>query len=311
MQEHQHLSDKEITDDLVRPVIRSDKWFWSVVGFLGFIMLAGLSGYVYELYSGLGVTNVSRPVYWGAYITNFVFWIGISHAGIMVSAILRLTQAEWRRPITRAAEVLTLFSLIAALSNILFHVGRPWRIYWITPLPPIFIGFDFARGIWPNVRSPFVWDPVAVGTYLLSTILFIYTCLIPDIALVRDKVKSGPAKIIYSILALGFRGTPRQWKVQATAPILLSALVLPIFVSVHSIVSWDFAVSIAVEGWHSTIFAPYFIIGAIHSGVSGVVTLMAGLLWLYKLDKYIKPDHFDAVGRLLVIVATIWFLALF
>ena len=311
MQEHQHLSDKEITDDLVRPVIRSDKWFWSVVGFLGFIMLAGLSGYVYELYSGLGVTNVSRPVYWGAYITNFVFWIGISHAGIMVTAILRLTQAEWRRPITRAAEVLTLFSLIAALSNILFHVGRPWRIYWITPLPPIFIGFDFARGIWPNVRSPFVWDPVAVGTYLLSTILFIYTCLIPDIALVRDKVKSGPAKIIYSILALGFRGTPRQWKVQATAPILLSALVLPIFVSVHSIESWDFAVSSAVEGWHSTIFAQYFFIGDINSGVSGVVTLLAGLLWVYKLDKYIKPDHFDAVGRLLVIVATIWFLALF
>jgi Ni/Fe-hydrogenase subunit HybB-like protein len=311
MQEHQQLSDTEITEDLTAPVIRSAKWFWSVVGLLGFIMLVGISGYIYELYSGLGVTGVARPVYWGAYITNFVFWIGISHAGIMVSAILRLTQAEWKRPITRAAEVLTLFSLIAALSNIMFHVGRPWRIYWITPLPPIFIGFDFARGIWPNVRSPFVWDPVAVGTYLLSTILFVYTCLIPDIALVRDKVKSGPAKIIYSILALGFRGTPRQWKVQATAPILLSALVLPIFVSVHSIVSWDFAVSIAVEGWHSTIFAPYFIIGAIHSGVSGVVTLMAGLLWLYKLDKYIKPDHFDAIGRLLVVVATIWFFALF
>ncbi len=311
MQEHQQLSDSEITEDLTAPVIRSARWFWSFVGSLGFIMLVGISGYIYELYSGLGVTGVQRPVYWGAYITNFVFWIGISHAGIMVSAILRLTQAEWKRPITRAAEVLTLFSLIAALSNILFHVGRPWRIYWITPLPPIFIGFDFARGIWPNVRSPFVWDPVAVGTYLLSTILFVYTCLIPDIALVRDKVKSGPAKIVYSILALGFRGTPRQWKVQATAPILLSALVLPIFVSVHSIVSWDFAVSIAVEGWHSTIFAPYFIIGAIHSGVSGVVTLMAGLLWLYKLDKYIKPDHFDAIGRLLVVVATIWFFALF
>lgn len=311
MQEHQQLSDGEITEDLTAPVIRSARWFWSVVGSLGFIMLVGISGYIYELYSGLGVTGVQRPVYWGAYITNFVFWIGISHAGIMVSAILRLTQAEWKRPITRAAEVLTLFSLIAALSNIMFHVGRPWRIYWITPLPPIFIGFDFARGIWPNVRSPFVWDPVAVGTYLLSTILFVYTCLIPDIALVRDKVKSGPAKIVYSILALGFRGTPRQWKVQATAPILLSALVLPIFVSVHSIVSWDFAVSIAVEGWHSTIFAPYFIIGAIHSGVSGVVTLMAGLLWLYKLDKYIKPDHFDAIGRLLVVVATIWFFALF
>ena len=125
MQEHTQLSDKEITDDLVSPVIRSPKWFWMTVGSLGLIMLLGLSGYVWELYSGLGVTNVRRPVYWGAYITNFVFWIGISHAGIMVSAILRLTQAEWRRPITRAAEVLTLFSLIAALSNTLFHVGRP------------------------------------------------------------------------------------------------------------------------------------------------------------------------------------------
>ena len=171
MQEHVQLTDKQITDDLVSPVLRSAKWFWMTIGFLGLIMLLGLSGYVWELYSGLGVTNVQRPVYWGAYITNFVFWIGISHAGIMVSAILRLTQAEWRRPITRAAEVLTLFSLIAALSNILFHVGRPWRIYWITPLPPIVIGYDFARGIWPNIRSPFV--SVSYTHLTLPTILLV------------------------------------------------------------------------------------------------------------------------------------------
>ena len=204
-----------------------------------------------------------------------------------------------RRPVTRAAEVLTLFSLIAALTNIAFHVGRPWRLYWIGP-------YDFSRGIWPNIRSPFVWDPSAVGTYLIGSTLFVFIALIPDLAAARDRATGFPRKI-YAVLSLGFRGTPRQWKLQAVAGILLSALVLPVFVSVHSIVSWDFAVSIGVEGWHSTIFAPYFIIGAIHSGVSAVAMLMALMVWLWKWDKYITPDHFDSIGRLLIIVATTWF----
>ena len=206
MQEHAQLTDKQITDDLVSPVLRSPKWFWMTIGSLGLIMILGLSGYVWELYSGLGVTNVSRPVYWGAYITNFVFWIGISHAGIMVSAILRLTQAEWRRPITRAAEVLTVFSLTSALMAApLVHVGRPWRAaLWVFP-------YDFARGVWPNVRSPFVWDPSAVMTYLIASTLFVLICLLPDIAIVRDRSK-GLRKKIYAVLCLGWRGTPRQWK---------------------------------------------------------------------------------------------------
>jgi len=212
---------------------------------------------------------------------------------------LRLTQAEWRRPVTRAAEVLTLFSLIAALTNIAFHVGRPWRLYWIGP-------YDFSRGIWPNIRSPFVWDPSAVGTYLIGSSLFVFIALIPDLAAARDRA-TGFRRKIYAVLCLGFRGTPRQWKLQAVAGILLSALVLPVFVSVHSIVSWDFAISIGVEGWHSTIFAPYFIIGAIHSGVSAVAMVMALMVWLWKWDKYITPDHFDAIGKLLIIVATTWF----
>ena len=308
MQEHTQLSDKEITDDLLSPVIRSPKWFWMTVGSLGLIMLLGLSGYVWELYSGLGVTNISRPVYWGAYITNFVFWIGISHAGIMISAILRLTQAEWRRPITRAAEVLTVFALTAALMAApLVHTGRPWRAFLPTPW---ILPYDFARGIWPNIRSPFVWDPMAISTYLVASSLFILVALLPDLAIIRDR-STGVRRTIYSFLCLGWRGTPRQWKLQIAAGILLSALVLPVFVSVHSIVSWDFAVQIGAEGWHSTIFAPYFIIGAIHSGVAAVATLMVVMVWVWKLHKYITPDHFDAIGRLLIVVGLTWFFFFF
>ena len=299
MQEYSHSSDKELNKSLLKDVLGMPKWWLAAFGSLLLVWLTGMGAYGWELNQGMGVTGVNRPVYWGFYITNFVFWIGISHAGIMVSAILRLIQAEWRRPVTRAAEVLTLFSLIAALTNIAFHVGRPWRLYWIGP-------YDFSRGIWPNIRSPFVWDPSAVGTYLIGSSLFVFIALIPDLAAARDRA-TGFRRKIYAVLSLGFRGTPRQWKLQAVAGILLSALVLPVFVSVHSIVSWDFAVSIGVEGWHSTIFAPYFIIGAIHSGVSAVAMLMALMVWLWNWDKYITPDHFDSIGKLLIIVATTWF----
>ena len=232
------------------------------------------------------MTGLNRPVFWGFFITNFVFWVGISHAGVMISAILRLTGAEWRRPVTRAAEVLTIFSLLTAALMPLIHTGRPWRIlYWFLP-------YDFSRGIWPDPRSPLVWDPAAIFTYLTGSILFVYVALIPDLAVARDR-STGWRFILYSILSLGFRGNPRQWKLQAVAGILLSALILPVFVSVHSIVSWDFAVNIGVEGWHATIFAPYFVIGAVHSGVSAVVTMMALMRWLWGWDKYIRPEHFD------------------
>lgn len=302
MQEHIQIDDnKQINDDLLSGVLSWPKWWIAAASFLALVIATGLGAYGWELNKGVGVAGINRPVYWGFYLANFVFWIGISHAGIMVSAILRLTQAEWRRPVTRAAEVLTLFSLIAALSNIFFHLGRPWRAFWIGP-------YDFSRGIWPNIRSPFVWDPAAIGTYLIGSSLFVYVALIPDLAVVRDKAKGKVAKTVYGILCLGWRGTPRQWKLQGVAGILLSALVLPVFVSVHSIVSWDFAVQIGVEGWHSTIFAPYFIIGAIHSGVSAVAMVMALMVWMWKgYDKYIRPDHFDAIGRLLIVVATTWF----
>jgi len=299
MQQRRVIDQIETNRILLNGQLNTPKWWLPTVLGLGFIVIIGFVIIGFMVNRGLGVTGLSRPVYWGLFITTFVFWVGISHAGIMISAILRLTQAEWRRPVTRAAELLTVFSLLTALIFPLVHAGRPWRIaYWILP-------YDFARGIFPNIRSPLIMDPVAISTYLTGSTLFLYVALLPDLGNLRDRTK-GWQKALYTILALGWRGNPRQWQLQTVGGILLSALMLPIFVSVHSIVSWDFAVTPAVEGWHSTIFAPYFVIGAVHSGVSAVVTMMALMRWLWKWDDFIRPEHFDALARLLIVVATAW-----
>ena len=304
MQEHVQLTQREINRDLLGGVLRFPWWWLPAVGFLGLVFITGVGAFGYMVNKGVGVTGLNRPVFWGFFMVNFVFWIGISHAGIMISAILRLTQAEWRRPVTRAAEVLTVFSLMGAtMAAAVVHTGRPWRSYWVFP-------YDFSRGAWINIRSPLIWDPSAVNTYLIASSLFVFVALLPDIAIIRDRT-SGLVRTFYSFLCLGWRGTPRQWRLQAVAGILLSALVLPVFVSVHSIVSWDFATQIGPEGWHSTIFAPYFIIGAIHSGVSAVATVMVLMVWLWKWDKYLRPDHFDAIGKLLIVVSTTWFFFFF
>ena len=299
MQQRRVLDQVETNRILLNGQLNTPKWWLPTVIGLGIAVMIGFVIIGFMVNRGLGVTGLSRPVYWGLFITTFVFWVGISHAGIMISAILRLTQAEWRRPVTRAAELLTVFSLMTALIFPLIHAGRPWRIaYWILP-------YDFARGIFPNVRSPLIWDPVAISTYLTGSTLFLYVALLPDLGNLRDRTR-GWQKTMYTLLALGWRGNPRQWKLQTVGGILLSALMLPIFVSVHSIVSWDFAITPAVEGWHSTIFAPYFVIGAVHSGVSAVVTMMALMRWLWKWDDFIRPEHFDALARLLIVVATTW-----
>ena len=299
MQQKRNLSQIHTNKTLLNGQLNTPKWWAPTVLILGIVVVIGLSAIGVMVNKGLGVTGLSRPVYWGLFITTFVFWVGISHAGMMISAILRLTQAEWRRPVTRAAELLTVFSLLTALAFPLMHAGRPWRIiYYIIP-------YDFARGIYPNIRSPLIWDPVAIGTYLTGSTLFLYIALIPDLGNLRDRT-TGWQNAFYTILALGWRGNPRQWKMQTVGGILLSALMLPIFVSVHSIVSWDFAIIPSVEGWHSTIFAPYFVIGAVHSGVSAVVTMMALMRWLWKWDDFIRPEHFDALARLLIVVATAW-----
>jgi len=299
MQQRRELDQVYTNRKLLNGQLDTPKWWLPTVSILGVVVLIGLVVIATMINKGLGVTGLARPVYWGLFITTFVFWVGISHAGIMISAILRLTQAEWRRPVTRAAELLTVFSLLTALVFPLIHAGRPWRIaYWIMP-------YDVARGIYPNIRSPLIMDPVAISTYLTGSTLFLYIALLPDLGNLRDRT-TGWKNAMYTVLSLGWRGNPRQWKMQTVGGILLSALMLPIFVSVHSIVSWDFAIASAVEGWHSTIFAPYFVIGAVHSGVSAVVTMMALMRWLWKWDDFIRPEHFDALARLLIVVATGW-----
>ena len=299
MQQRRELDQVYTNRKLLNGQLDTPKWWLPTVSFLGVVVLIGMVVIAVMINKGLGVTGLARPVYWGLFITTFVFWVGISHAGIMISAILRLTQAEWRRPVTRAAELLTVFSLLTALVFPLIHAGRPWRIaYWIMP-------YDLSRGIYPNIRSPLIMDPVAISTYLTGSTLFLYIALLPDLGNLRDRT-TGWKNAMYTVLSLGWRGNPRQWKMQNVGGILLSALMLPIFVSVHSIVSWDFAIASAVEGWHSTIFAPYFVIGAVHSGVSAVVTMMALMRWLWKWDDFIRPEHFDALARLLIVVATGW-----
>jgi molybdopterin-containing oxidoreductase family membrane subunit len=187
----------------------------------------------------------------------------------------------------------------------LIHTGRPWRtVYWIYTLP--FVPYDYARGIWPNIRTPLVWDPSAVYTYLTSSILFVLVALIPDFAVLRDRT-TGISHRIYGMLAMGWQGNPRQWKLQVIAGVLLSALILPVFVSVHSIVSWDFGMAVSVKSWHSTIFAPYFVVGAVHSGVSAVAFVLILLRYVYGWQDYIRHEHIDALARLLVVVATGWF----
>mgnify|MGYP001366939441 FL=1 len=250
MQEGRPLTPTEVNRDLLRPILETPKWFWPAIAVCAVILLIAAVTVGYMINRGLGITNLNRPVVWGFFITNFVFWIGISHAGVMLSAILRLAKAEWRRPATRAAEVLTIFSLMTAMTMPIIHTGRPWRIlYWAFP-------YDFARGIWPNVRTPLIWDPSAILTYLTSSTLFVVLALVPDFAVLRDRTTGIPHQI-YSLLSLGWQGNPRQWKLQIIAGVLLSALILPVFVSVHSIVSWDFGMAVAVKSWHSTIFAPY------------------------------------------------------
>lgn len=300
MEQDKAFSDKQINRDLLAPVLGFRRRFWIAAGALSVVGLGGVGAFIWMLMNGLGVTGLNRPVMWGFMITNFVFWVGISHAGVMISSILRLARAEWRRPMTRAAELLTVMALLTAALHPIIHSGRPWRtMYWAFP-------YDFSRGIWPNIRSPLIWDVAAIFTYLIGSTLFIYIALIPDLAIVRDR-SSGIIRSLYGALALGWRGTNRQWQLHGWASVLLAALILPVFVSVHSIVSWDFAVSTAVEGWHVTLFAPYFVAGAIHSGVSAVVVVMAIMRWFFGWKDYLRPEHFDAIGKLLIAVAIGWF----
>ena len=283
--------------------LQAPTWRWyGLVFCLGAVVAWGLAAFTYQVMNGMYVTGKNRPVMWGFYITGFVFWVGLSHSGTMVSAILRLSQANWRRPILRAAEAMTVFCITVAGLFPLIHLGRNWIFYFLIPYPT-------QRGLWPNFRSPLLWDMTAIFAYMTGSILFLYLGLLPDLAVARDR-SSGWRRQLYTALAMGWRGTAREWVVFRKASTLLAALIIPVAVSVHSIVAWDFAVTV-VPGWHSTIFPPYFVIGAILSGVAAVITLMIVIRSAFHLEDYLTPLHFDNMGKILLVISLLWSYAYF
>src|SRR5262245_18530742 len=292
------MSSRDIDSDLIQP-IRHSSWRWYlVVALSSTVLLATLGALIYQFTNGLGVWGINRPTMWAFDITNFVFWIGISHAGTLISAILRVTGAGWRRPVTRCAEAITVFALMIGAMFPIIHLGRPMFFYWLVPYPN-------ERGLWPNFRSPLAWDFFAINTYLLGSLIYLYLPLIPDLALLRDKTR-GLKQRVYSLLSLGWRGTQLQWSRLEKAVRVMAVVIIPVAVSVHTIVSWDFAMTIRPM-WHSTMFGPYFVAGAIFSGIAALILAMAVIRRVFHLENYLRPVHFNNLGLLLLTMSLIWF----
>ncbi len=287
----------QINHDLIAP-LQSVNWkYLTLVGLLSLLVLAGAVAWTYQIKTGIGQTHLHNPIFWGIYIASFVYWIGVSHSGTFISGVLRLSHAEWRRPITRISELMTLFSIIVAALFIFVHLGRVWRFYYLIPYPN-------QRQIWPDFRSPLMWDATAIFTYAVSSTIYLYLPLIPDFALARDRVK-GWRRPLYAILSLGWRGSQVEWRWLAMAVRIISILIVLVMVSVHSIVGFDFAVAL-VPSWHSTVMAPYFVIGAVHSGVAMVAVGLYLIRRYYHLENYIRPEHFDKVGKIMITITLSW-----
>ncbi|HET9399420.1 MAG TPA: NrfD/PsrC family molybdoenzyme membrane anchor subunit [Candidatus Acidoferrales bacterium] len=246
----------------------------------------------YLLVRGVGIWGINIPVGWGFAIVNFVWWIGIGHAGTLISAILLLLKQTWRTSINRFAEAMTIFAVACAGMFPLLHMGRPWLFYWLLPYPNTMY-------LWPQFRSPLVWDVFAVSTYATVSLLFWFVGLIPDLATLRDRAVNRPAKVIYGFLAMGWRGSAVHWSRFETASLLLAGLATPLVVSVHTVVSFDFAAAI-VPGWHTTIFPPYFVAGAIYSGFAMVLTLAIPMRKFYGLDDFITMRHLDNMAKVML-----------
>jgi len=266
---------------------------WSVGIFIAFLFVNLLMVSIgYLFLRGVGIWGLNIPVGWGFAIINFVWWIGIGHAGTLISAILLLLRQEWRTSINRFAESMTLFAVACAAIFPLIHLGRPWKFFYLMPYPN-------TMGLWPQFRSPLVWDVFAVTTYATVSLLFWYVGLLPDLATLRDRAQNTFAKISYGVLAMGWRGSAMHWNRYQTAYLLLAGLATPLVLSVHTIVSYDFAVSM-LPGWHATIFPPYFVAGAIYSGFAMVLTLAIPLRKIYKLEDFITLHHLENMAKIML-----------
>ena len=288
----------QITDDVARIVEGKPPRAWYIafgVSSLFTLIFGACLGWL--VYKGIGVWGNNQPVGWAWDITNFVFWIGIGHAGTLISAILFLFRQKWRTSINRAAEAMTIFAVMTAGVFPLFHTGRPWRAYWLFPIP------NMDLNMWQNFRSPLVWDVFAVSTYATVSILFWYVGLVPDLATLRDRAR-GLRQKLYGFFALGWRGSARHWSNYEKAYVILAGLSTPLVLSVHTIVSFDFAVSV-IPGWHTTIFPPYFVAGAIFSGFAMVVTLMVLARKVYNLEHLITLNHLDNMNKIILATGSI------
>ena len=277
---------------------RTPLWWWISIFITAPLALIGLLCIAYQISTGVGVWGENHPVGWAWDITNFVFWIGIGHAGTLISAILFLTRQKWRTSINRASEAMTLFAVVCAGIFPAIHVGRIWMAWFLAPIPNNY-------AIWPNFRSPLLWDVFAVSTYFTVSVLFWYTGLVPDLATLRDRAKSKLSKMIYGFFALGWRGSNHHWRHYEMAYLILAGISTPLVLSVHSVVSFDFATSI-LPGWHATIFPPYFVAGAIFGGFAMVLTILLPARLLYpQLKDMITPQHIDKMCKIILLTGSI------
>jgi molybdopterin-containing oxidoreductase family membrane subunit len=287
------MNNSQIPDEdevLFKPIYHSGKGFYLLAAALLGVLFFGLAMFIRQLIYGLGETGMNQPVTWGFYIISFVFFIGISHAGTLISAILRLSKAEWRRPITRMAEVITGIVLVIGGLHPIIDLGRPDRIMHI-----------FERG---RLQSPLLWDLTSITAYFTASTIYLYLPLIPDIALLRDR--GGRFHKLYKILAWGYDGTEKQKHVLEKAISILMVMVIPIAISVHTVISWIFSMTLQ-PGWHSTIFGPYFVVGAIFSGIAALMIVMIVFRKAYHFEDYLKEIHFNYLGTLLLVMSLLWF----
>jgi Ni/Fe-hydrogenase subunit HybB-like protein len=298
--EHLLLDPRQLSDmsaDVLRPVLHTGRRFWLlVIVFGGFFVTAAVT-WIIQMTYGIGITGLNRPVEWAPYITNFVYFVGIGHAGTFISAAFRVLKIEMRRPISRIAEAVTVFALGTAALFPIVHLGRSWRFYWLVPYPN-------QRELWPSFHSPLAWDLMAILTYLTGSIIFMYVGLLPDLAMARDHT-TGWRHRLYSILSLSWRGTEREWARHEMAMNIFSYVIIPVMFSVHTIVSWDFAMALQ-PGWHSTIFGPYFVVGALFSGVGAVTIVMAIVRKAFHLEYFLRREHFDGMAKLLLVLSFAW-----
>jgi Ni/Fe-hydrogenase subunit HybB-like protein len=294
-------SYSDVNRDVLKLLGKPGRSYFILLAVTVAVLAVGVSAWLLQVVMGIGMSGLINPVGWGVYITTFVFWVGIAHSGTLISAVLFLFRARWRQSIYRAAEAMTVFAVMTAGLFPIIHLGRPWVFYYLLPYPN-------QRFLWPNFKSPLVWDVFAVGTYFTVSATFFILGMMPDLAAARDSTTVPWRRKLYTALAFGWRGTANEWRHFTKAYLYLAALATPLVLSVHSVVSWDFAMSI-VPGWHTTIFAPYFVAGAIFSGLAMVITLIIPIRKIFNLQAYFTPRHFDAMAKLVLVTGMIVFYA--